>query len=146
MKNTQTKFSAKQKAIFIFLLVLGNALMALLTFSSSDEPLESVAPTVRDGYVTVRLVGKIKTELNPNRPVTLVGKKSKNAIIDAFVLKRFERKLDAQSLMDQKVDDEFLIDLPQDQATKALADEVFLIFPNQIKIAAKKRKHYEVVY
>lgn len=143
----KTKITVKQKILFIFLLVLGNAVMALLTLSGEPEdgPVYQ-APIVRQDYVNIRVAAILRAELNPQKPVTLLGNKSKQVLVDAFVLKKFERSVGPEDFMGQKNEVEYLVSVPKAQAKKALGEETFSIYPNGLEIRSNKRKNYEVLY
>ncbi len=138
----------KNKAIFIFLLILGNALMAILTFSEEPEEFTATTTTVkRPGYVRLRIAGTLKAELNANSPVTLVGLKSSNVIKHVFVIKRYKRELSPQDFIQKKNQEHFLVTAPKEQAMKMLTEESFVIYPHGINVAQPQRKRsYEVIY
>lgn len=143
----KSKASLKTKAIFIFLLILGNALMALITFSEEPEEFAVKSVIKRPGYVRLRVSGSLKAELSSESPVTLVGQTSSNVIKHVFVIKRYKRELSAEDFMQNKKQEQFLVSAPQEQALKMLKEESFTIYPHGINVAQPQRKKsYEIVY
>lgn len=143
----ETKLNTKQKLVFIFLLILGNAIMAMLTFFSGQQtPIEHKALVTREDYVSIRISARLRAELNPDQPVTLIGLKTKVSIPNAFIIKEFKKEFSAQELMRQKEGNEYLISVHKTLASAALGDEDFNIYPNGVKVNHQKRKNYEVFY
>lgn len=145
MKNTN-KISKQRKLIFIFLLILGNAMMALLTFPSEPEGKARPEKVYRPNYVNIRIKAILKAELDPTAPVTLLGKNTRSLASSAFILKQYPRPQGPEAFLKGESFEEFLVSAPKSVAEKLLNDDVYLIYPSGIEISRKERKRYEVIY
>lgn len=145
----KTKLSAQQKFIFIFLLLLGNALMALFTFGE-EEALPDVSPAgksvERSGYINLRVKGNLKAELNSSSPVVCVGEKSGHVVKNVFVLKEYQQNFETQSFLEEQPAKEYLVSLPKEEAIKMLKNEIFAIYPHGLEFKTKRKKNHEIVY
>ena len=142
-----TKPKTKQKILFVFLLIFGNAVMALLTLEGEASPRASSSrPALRPDYVEVRVSGRLKSKLDPLRPVAVRGDKSGRTARHAFVVKAVSSEGGAENFLGQRTKREYLISAPKDQAAKLLGDETFAIYPEGLELPGNRNKSYEVVY
>ena len=107
-----------QKLVFLFLLILGNAIMGILTFSEErPTPATSKPSWNRPNYIRMRVSAELRAELNPNVPVS------------------------------KKSTDVFLVSLPKKHIQKVLNRESFTIFPHGIELRkTQRKKNYEISY
>ncbi|MEX0798952.1 MAG: hypothetical protein WD025_05890 [Bacteriovoracaceae bacterium] len=142
------KTSFKHKILFIFLLVLGNALMALFTLGQEPPPPPPESGSItRNGYVSLKVKAKLKAPLDPGLPVVCVGEDSGLVVKNAFVIKEYRSDFGAENFLKERVQKEYLVSLPKEEASKMLRDETFAIFPHGLEIENKKKEtNYEIIY
>lgn len=145
MKNTN-KMSKQRKLIFVFLLILGNAMMALLTFPSEPEVKGPEETVFRPDYINLRIKGVLKAELDPRKPMTLLGERTRVFAHSVFVLKQYIAKKGPEAFLKNEQFEEFLVSVPKSRAEQILTDDVFAIYPGGVEIKREQRKSYEVIY
>lgn len=152
MKNLNANLSKKHKVFFIFLLILGNALMALLSLPSEQVTAASKQDIHRPDYIEIKVRAKLRTQDSPELPVTLLGNSKQLIIKDSFILKKYEKKIEQDLFtLDDKSEvlyDDYLVAIPKNWAILALEEKSFEIYPNNLSIKAqkRKRKNYEIHY
>tara|TARA_Y100001936_G_scaffold252050_1_gene310239 strand:+ start:2131 stop:2562 length:432 start_codon:yes stop_codon:yes gene_type:complete len=137
-----------QKLVFLFLLILGNAIMGILTFSEErPTPATSKPSWNRPNYIRMRVSAELRAELNPKVPVVLVAEKSHNIIRDVFILKKYKKEPQPEDFLSKKSTDVFLVSLPKKHIQKVLNRESFTIFPHGIELRkTQRKKNYEISY
>lgn len=147
-KKSSNHLSIKVK--FIFILILSNASMFLLTIpDSTDAKLNSEsysAVDFRKDYIKLKIKASNLTSLDQNLPVIITDKNKSFFIKDAFILYELKENT-TENLISSELNifPEYIIHLHKNESNKLVGKNDLEIYPNNMNFNSKKsRKNYEI--
>jgi hypothetical protein len=153
MERSKQKKLLNQSSIkikFVFILILSNACMFLLSSTSSVESYHVQKDYNRIDYVKVKIYAELMTEFSKNEPFKITNLNRTLIINNVYIISKVvasnSNELSFNS-GNQRTTNGYIVYLHKSHSLKLLNHNQYRIYPQSFNISKKsKRRNYEIIF